>query len=255
MRPHGDAGTGGAAPWLVIRNSPHEGLGVLGRVLRDAGIQYRSINLAQGERAPTDLHSSGGLIVLGGEASVCDLDRHPYLAEECALIDEAITGGRPVLGICLGAQLIAHVLGARVYHGDRREVGWGRVDLTEAGRDDGIFGECTSPLPVFHFHGDSFDLPAGARLLATSPAYERQAFEWGSQVYGLQFHLEFTAEMIERLMADPGTRAYVTEAGADPDSLATDASARTTDLEPTACGVFERFFLHYGGVADVLDEA
>lgn len=248
MRSHGQEGPGGTAPWLVVRHSAHEGLGLLGTVLRDAGIQHRTVDFVNGEGAPKDLRGAGGLIILGGAASICEMDAHPFLADECALVEQAITGGRPVLGICLGAQIIAHVLGARVYHGERREVGWGTVALTADARDDPLFVGRASPLEVFHLHGDTYELPADAHLLARSDVYENQAFEWGAQVYGFQFHLEFTEPMIERLMADPETRAYVASAGADPDALAAAAGARVEALSETARDVFERFFEHCGGV-------
>lgn len=248
MRSHGQDGPAGTAPWLVLRNSAHEGLGVLGTILRDAGIQHRTVDLAGGDAAPQDLRGAGGLIILGGPASLCDPDAHPHLAEECALVEQAITGGRPVLGICLGAQIIAHVLGARVYHGSRREVGWGTVELTEEAQADPIFVDRASPLGVFHLHGDTYDLPTDAHLLARSDLYEHQAFEWGAQVYGFQFHLELTPSMIIRLMTDPEMRAYVTEAGADPDALAAAADAEVEGMAGTARAVFERFFEHCGGV-------
>jgi GMP synthase (glutamine-hydrolysing) len=248
MRSHGQEGPGGAAPWVVLRHSAHEGLGLLGTVLRDAGIQHRTVDFTTGDGAAKDLRGTGGLIVLGGSASICEIDRHPYLADECAVVEQAITGGRPVLGICLGAQIIAHVLGARVYHGDRREVGWGTVDLTPDAAADPLFGGQASPMRVFHLHGDTYDLPSDARLLARSELYEHQAFEWGAQVYGLQFHLELTETMIERLMADPEMRDYVTASGVDPDSLAAGAQERVEDISITGREVFERFFEHCGGV-------
>lgn len=248
MRSHGQEGTGGTAPWVVLRHSAHEGLGLLGTVLRDAGIQHRTVDFTNGDGATKDLRGAGGLIILGGTASVCELDRHPYLAEECVAVEQAITDGRPVLGICLGAQILAHVLGARVYHGDRREVGWGTVALTHDADDDPLFAGHESPMQVFHFHGDTYELPTGARHLARSDLYEHQAFEWGAQVYGLQFHLEFTDPMVERLMADPEVRDYVAGAGADPDALAASAHDRVEAIAETARDVFERFFEHCGGV-------
>lgn len=248
MRSHGRDGPG-AAPWLVIRHSAHEGLGLLGTILRDAGIQHRTVDPASAEGVPKDLRGTGGLIVLGGDASVCEMDAHPYLAGECALVEQAVTDGLPVLGICLGAQILAHVLGARVYHGERREVGWGVVELTDDARMDPLFADRPSPLEVFHLHGDTHDLPTGAHLLARSTLYPHQAFEWGAQVYGVQFHLEFTAPMVERLMGDPAMRDYVVTAGGDPDAFAAAAEARVEAMTEDARVIFERFFEHCGGIA------
>lgn len=250
MRSRGQEGTGGSAPWLVVRHSAHEGLGLLGTVLREAGIQHRTVDFTNGDTAQPELRGAGGLIILGGAASVCELARYPYLADECRLVEQALTGGRPVLGICLGAQLLAHVLGARVYHGARREVGWGTVQLTADARQDPLFADAPGDdLAVFHLHGDSYDLPADARQLARSDLYEQQAFEWGAQVYGFQFHLEFTDTMVARLMADPETRTYVQEAGADPDQLAAVATEHAQRMAEPAREIFRRFFETCGGVA------
>lgn len=246
MRSRGQDGSGESAPWVILRHSSHEGLGLLGTVLRDAGIPYRTVDVAGGEAPPRDLRGSGGLILLGGDASVCEMDAHPYLRDECALVEEAITHGSPVLGICLGAQLVAHVLGGRVYHGDRREVGWGSVRLTERAKDDPLFMDAPETLDVFHLHGDSYEIPSDAHHLARSDLYEHQAFEWGGVIYGLQFHLEFTDTMVERLMTDPAVRAYVSDAGGDPDALAADAATRVEAMTAPAREVFERFFRHCG---------
>jgi GMP synthase (glutamine-hydrolysing) len=96
----------------------------------------------------------------------------------------------PVLGVCLGAQLLAHALGANVFRGQQPEIGFAPVELTTEGRRDVIFNGVPSPVPVFHWHGDTFDLPVGAALLASSANYSNQAFRFGKRAYGLQFHLE-----------------------------------------------------------------
>jgi GMP synthase (glutamine-hydrolysing) len=111
-------------------------------------------------------------------------DKYGFLRSEIALIEKAIAAGRPVLGICLGAQLIAQVLGARVYPGEKREVGWGPITLTEDGKDDPLFVGDKPTLDVFHLHGDTYELPPDARNLASTTLYEQQAFRWGDLVYG-----------------------------------------------------------------------
>src|SRR5215468_4447698 len=132
-------GSGEGASWLVLRHTQAEGVGLLGNALRERGIHHRALDLARGEPVPKDVRGIGGLITLGGPMGAYELDKYPFLRAESALIEKAIAAGRPVLGVCLGAQLIAQALGARVYPGERREVGWGAVTLTEDGQDDPLF--------------------------------------------------------------------------------------------------------------------
>jgi GMP synthase-like glutamine amidotransferase len=243
----GDADASGeGTAWLVLRHTPVEGLGLLANSLRDLGIHHRYLDVARGEPLPRDLRGVGGLIVLGGPMGAYESDKLPFLAAESGLVERAITAGRPVLGICLGAQLIAQVLGARVFPGERREVGWGPVMLTEEGRDDPVVGEQPPTTTVFHMHSDTYELPADARHLARSAAYEQQAFSWGEVVYGLQYHLEFTETMIGRLVAEPESRSFFADGGADPDAILRETGAAVRQLGTVAQRVFENFFRQCG---------
>jgi len=219
---------------------------LLANVLRELGIHHRYLDLPRGEPPPRDLRGVGGLIVLGGPMAIYEAERHPFLATESALVERALAAGRPVLGICLGAQLIASVLGARVYAGERREVGWAPITLTDDGRDDPVFGVLDPTLTVFHMHGDTYELPADARNLARSPVYEQQAFRWGDLVYGLQFHLEFTDTIIGRLVSEPESRAYIAGAGVDPQSLLTDVGGHVRRLGAVVQKLFSSFFSQCG---------
>ena len=127
---------------------------------------------------------------------VDDTARYPWLADEVRLLQQAIAAGRPVLGICLGAQLIATAQGARVRRGLQPEIGWCAVEGTEAGRRDPLFAAFPQRYTVFQWHGDTFDLPKDAVLLARSPAYP-QAFRCGDHVYALQYHLEVTPDIVD----------------------------------------------------------
>jgi GMP synthase-like glutamine amidotransferase len=173
-------------------------------------------------------------------------DKYPFLRSESALLEKAIAAGRPVLGICLGAQLIAQVLGARVYPGEKREVGWAPVSLTADGQDDPLFVGGDSTLTVFHLHGDTYELPPDAANLATSPAYEQQAFRWGEIVYGFQFHLEFTESIIARLAQEPESQQYMAAAGADVKQIIAESPGHVRELTDTAQRVFENYFSQCG---------
>jgi GMP synthase-like glutamine amidotransferase len=241
-----DADSGEGSSWLVLRHTPAEGLGLLANVLRDEGVQHRYLDVPRGEPLPRDMRGIGGLIVLGGPQAAYEAERLPWLAAEAKFIERALTAGRPVLGICLGAQLIAQALGARVYAGEKREIGWASVTLTEDGADDPLFAGTGPQLTVFHFHGDTYELPPDGRNLARSDVYEQQAFRWGDFVYGLQFHLEFTETIIGRLASEPDSRQYVTAAGIDPDRLAADAAARVRALTDVTQRVFTEYFRQCG---------
>jgi GMP synthase (glutamine-hydrolysing) len=236
----------GNSSWIVLRHTSLEGVGLLGTVLRDHGIHHRGLDLYRGEPAPKDMRSVGGLIVLGGSMGVYDTEKFPFLKTELALLERTITAGRPVLGICLGAQMIAHVLGARVYPGERREVGWGSVSLTEEAGDDPVFGDCGPTLDVFHMHGDTYELPPDARNLARSTHYEQQAFEWGGVVYGLQFHLEFTESMIQRLTGDADTARYLRESGVSAERVLAEAPERAAHLGEAGQRIFGNYFRQCG---------
>ena len=141
-----------------------------------------------------DVGSAAGLIFMGGPMSAND--DFAYLRQELECIRQAVERGQPVLGVCLGSQLLAKAMGARVYKNSTKEIGWFDVQLTDAGRQDALLSGLDSPEAVFHWHGETFDLPDGATWLAYSECCRHQAFRVGSNIYGLQFHLEVTPEMI-----------------------------------------------------------
>ncbi len=180
---------------LVFRHVPFEGLGRIEPVLRSRGIDIDYADLYRESHLPSASLASGydGLIFMGGPMSAND--PLPYLALETQMIECAAAAGQPVLGICLGAQLIARALGARIYRNPSKEIGWFDIDFTELARQDPLFAGFSGPETVFHWHGETFDLPPGAQLLASSERCRHQAFRVGRGIYGLQFHLEVTPEM------------------------------------------------------------
>lgn len=179
---------------LAFRHVPFEDVGYIGDSLRERNIGCDYADLYRENAAAPDIASYAGLIFMGGPMSAND--SLPYLDRERALISQAAGRGQPLLGICLGSQLIARSLGADVHRNGEKEIGWFDIHFTEAAADDPLFGGIRGPETVFHWHGETWELPAGAELLAWSQACHNQAFRAGRNIYGLQFHLEVTPAMV-----------------------------------------------------------
>ncbi|MDY6848285.1 MAG: type 1 glutamine amidotransferase [Geoalkalibacter sp.] len=180
-----------------LQHVPFEGLGSIEPWLVENGFTVNATRLFAGEKLPA-AEGVDFLIVMGGPMSVNDEQQHPWLVAEKNFIGEMVAMGRPVLGICLGAQLIASAMGAPVYQNPRKEIGWFPVRGFSPG-DNNVFSFPPSTT-VFHWHGETFDLPSGATLLAESDACRNQAFQIGPSVIGLQFHLETTRQSAEAMI-------------------------------------------------------
>jgi GMP synthase (glutamine-hydrolysing) len=207
---------------LVVRHEPFEHLGHFSEILTKNNIPFYYKDLGD----PLSLDGCPAVIVMGGPQSAND--SHHGLLAELKLIEQAVASRKPVLGICLGAQLIAKALGARVYRNPEKEIGWAPVYFTEAAARDPVFAGLDSPTTLFHWHGETFDLPAGAQWLAYSGKCRHQAFRFGSNVYGVQFHPEITPEMIVDWSAQPANCGDVDlfEAPLDPHAVDTEPLAR-----------------------------
>lgn len=192
---------------LVLRHEPFEHLGQFAAVLEENRIDYQYHDL--GKTLPQK--TPAGLIVMGGPMSAND--NLPGLHDELQLIKTALDEQVPMLGICLGSQLIAKALGAPVYRNPSLEIGWEPVWFTDAAKDDALFQGMTSPETFFHWHGETFDLPEGAEWLAYSEKCRHQAYRYGRHVYGIQFHPEITAEMIADWCEQPVNCGDVAVAG------------------------------------------
>ena len=166
-------------------------------------IDWRYIDLWTPPHEDLAISQGEALVVLGGLMSVND--PLPWLRQEERYLMRAISSDVPVLGVCLGAQLLARCLGARVYAMERKEIGWHPVHLTEAGRDDPLFRGLPAEETVFQWHGDAFDLPHGSEKLASSDLCPNQAFRHGSNLYGIQFHPEVTPEIIAAWYREDGS--------------------------------------------------
>jgi GMP synthase-like glutamine amidotransferase len=180
-----------------LQHVPFEGLGSIEHWLETAGFAITCTQFFHPLTLPA-VQEIDLLVVMGGPMSVNDETAFPWLVAEKTFIREVIEAGKPVLGICLGAQLIASAMGARVYANPQKEIGWFPITGV-ASHDRSLFGFPAS-MDVFHWHGETFDLPVGATLLAQSEACRHQAFQLGSSVIGLQFHLETTTESARQIV-------------------------------------------------------
>ncbi len=178
---------------LVLQHIACEPPGVFEDVLLERGATMHRVELDEGEALP-DWRGYDCLIAMGGPMSVNDEAEHPWLVGEKRLLAEAVRAGTPAWGVCLGVQLLAASLGARVYQGPEPEVGLLPVEITPEGRADPVFASAPDDMITLQWHGDTFDLPDGAVRLAGSPAYPNQAFRFAA-AYGVQFHLEVTPTM------------------------------------------------------------
>jgi GMP synthase-like glutamine amidotransferase len=180
---------------LIVKHIEIEGPGLIEDCLKHEKISYQilTLNSSVGLPKPNDFSH---IVILGGPMNVYEEDRYPFLREEDFFIKEAIQRGKSILGICLGSQLIAKALGARVLKAPVKEIGWHDVSLTRIGSIDPIFSRLPKTFSVFQWHEDTFDIPHRSTLIATSSLIPYQAFRYGENAYGLQFHLEVTQEMI-----------------------------------------------------------
>jgi len=183
-----------------MQHVPHEHLGTLEAIFTDAGCRLVTLNSYDAKAAWPSLDAIDGIVSMGGPQSVYEQARYPYLTTEITLMREAVQKQKPVLGICLGAQLLAAALGANVTKNPQKEIGWYPL-MREPGADgDPLCEPFGQTETVFQWHGDTFALPKGAVQLFSSPLCEQQAFRYGSSAWGLQFHVEVTAAMIRAWM-------------------------------------------------------
>ena len=222
-------------PVVVIQHLEPEGPALIADALARRGHRVEVIRTDLGDPVPTDATALAGLVVMGGPMSAGSDEDFPSRSAEIGLIADAVDRGVPVLGICLGAQLLAVAGGASIIRGEVPEIGWGTATMEPGAADDPLFMRMTGELAVLHWHGETFGLPAGAVHLASSAAYPNQAFRLGPTAWGLQFHLEVDGAAVERFVSSFGDEAD------DPGAISRDASdqlARSVDQRDLILGRF-----------------
>lgn len=233
---------------LVLQHVAHELLGTLNPLLKRAGFRIRYVNFARHPDAQPSLDGYDGLIVLGGPMSVNDADRLPHLTTELKLIEDAMRRDVPVLGICLGAQLIAKTLGAEVYRNPEKEIGWYDVSPTDDASGDPLLLPLQKTEKIFQWHGETFDMPRSARHLAYSFLCANQAYRYGAKVYGFQFHMEVDEPMIHRWLRVPENQTEISALRGDChiEQIYSDTSRHMARLRDISERVFRAFIDLFG---------
>jgi len=187
----------------VLQHHQVENLGTIAGALEGAALAWQYIRTHEGHPVPKEMKGAGGLIVMGGPMAVYQADQYLFLRDEMRLIEQAVTEELPVLGVCLGAQIVAAALGAKVTRNPAgKEIGWYPVTLSDAALEDRLWRGVAPTITPFHWHGDIFELPAGAVSLASSEKTPCQAFRYGNSIYGLQFHIEVSPESVAAMAAE-----------------------------------------------------
>ena len=227
---------------LALSHVAFEDLGTLRPVLEERGFEVDEIDAATADWDAIGAGQFDLVVVLGGPLGVSDEQAYPFLTREIAFIKQCVDEDVPLIGACLGAQLIAHVLGAAVAPMGVKEIGYAAVELTEAGLESPL--RWLGSTPVLHWHGDEFGIPKGAVNLARTPTGRHQAFALGRRILGLQFHLEVDSRHIERWLV--GNSGELAQASIDPIELRSQASRYGKELSSVSRVVFTHWLQNAG---------
>jgi len=222
---------------VILQHDPSIHLGNIGPVLTEHGYDLRIVDVTTEDVSAIDPAEADLVVVLGGEMGAYQTDEFPFLEQEKQLLRERIAAKRPVLGVCLGAQLMAGALGERVYKGETTQIGYRRVEPTTAGADSPI--RHFDGVPVVEWHGDTFELPEQATLLASSNDYSNEAFAIGGFALAVQFHPEVTDEMHEAWVADGYNE--LDELAIDPDALRRDREVYSARMQEASRAAFSEW--------------
>jgi GMP synthase-like glutamine amidotransferase len=224
---------------LFLQHGESDGPGLFARTLASAGVAVDVLHAWKGDPVPVILDGYDGLALGGGHMSVYEDDKYPFLGQGIALIREARRVGRPVLGMCLGAQMIAAACGGRVFRNTAQEIGFFDVTLEPAAQDDALWRGIPPVFRPVHWHGDTFSLPADAALLGSSALTRHQLFRIDRAIYGFQFHLEFDLQMLCEMIEEDAV--YLSAKGVSPEAFLEDARRAAPLVEPVGWKVFDRW--------------
>ncbi|NVJ51359.1 MAG: gamma-glutamyl-gamma-aminobutyrate hydrolase family protein [Gammaproteobacteria bacterium] len=241
---------------LVFQHVPYEPLGLLDPLIRAGKHRIRYVNFSRPQPRTLNIEAYDALIILGGPMNVDQADIYPHLVQEQDYIRRAAAAGIPILGICLGAQLIAAAFGGEVFPAAQSEVGWCPVQLTAAGGEDPVLQPLAQLSKVFQWHGHTFSLPPQAESLVRGEVCAEQGFRIGSNIYGFQFHLEANLPLIQRWLRLPQHKAELAAFGSSSTAYAEqvwrDTLYQFDNAQHVAVQVFSRFLRHIPAVNRVV---
>lgn len=224
---------------IVLQHAGCEAPGLIAGAIERKGVEIKTVRGFAGEAVPVETGAAAGLVIMGGPMGVYETDRFPFLRQELRLIESALREEKPVLGVCLGSQLLASAVGAEVKKGKQKEIGWHEVRLTDEAASDPLMRGLKREFTAWHWHGDVYGLPAGCVRLASSELTPNQAIRYGSNAYGFLFHMEITPEILSGMVE---TFADELKAeGIDGGDLAHAAATHLAPLATMGNQVFERW--------------
>lgn len=221
----------------AIQHLAFEDLGSLEDIFYDFGFRVRYFEAGVDDLTPA-LNYEGLTVILGGPIGVYETEDYPFLKDELEGLKQRLLENKPTIGICLGAQLIAQALGAKVYAGHQKEIGWSELEIKSLDSDSNVLTSLES-IKVLHWHGDTFELPNNATLLASSTIYQNQAFSVGNNILALQFHLEMIEESFEKWLI--GHTCEIRHAGLSIPQLREDNKLYAKKLESKSREVIQTF--------------
>jgi GMP synthase (glutamine-hydrolysing) len=224
---------------LVIQHDASENLGTIEDALNAAGVAFEYVRTFEGQPVPIEACGASALIMMGGPMGVHEADRFPFLLREMKLIEAFLKAGKPILGVCLGSQLLAAALGMPCRKGPKKEIGWFPVQLSLASTQDALWHGQPSRFVAFHWHTDIFDVPKGAVALASSDVTPVQSYRFGDRAYGILFHIEVAELNIRKMLAQ--FDAEVRQENLNPAAILKEAESFLPPLRQIGATVFRRW--------------
>ena len=224
---------------IVLQHAASENLGTIADALSSRNVPFEYVRTFEGHAIPSGVDGAAGLIVMGGPMGVYETERYPFLLQERKLIEAFLKAERPILGVCLGSQLLAAALGAEVRKGRKKEIGWFEIQLNAAAAQDALWKGQRSPFFAYHWHGDIFDLPEGAVALASSDLTPIQSYRFGPCAYGILFHLEVTGLHIQKMLGE--FAGEIEEENLSSEEILQQGKAFLPPLQEMGASVFRRW--------------